>query len=88
MTYDNMKPASSFSIVSRWARGPSQEHQHLAKCVTMSYNVSQVMTQTCYTATIVELHRNQLVFICNNEDNHRPIITSPQSSFWGVYKIS
>jgi len=90
MTYNNAETISGFSIVLRRPRGSSQQHQQqqLAKCVTEVANVSDVLTSSCYTATAARLHQNQLVFINNNELFHRPIITSPQSSFWGVYKIS
>jgi len=83
MTYANTKPISSFSIVSQWATDRSQHQQHLAKCVTKA-----ATTATCYTATMAHLYRSQLVFINNNQLFHRPIITSTQSSFWGVYKIN
>ena len=88
MTYNNFEQISGFSIVSRSARDSSQQQQQLAKCMTKAYNQSHVTSSTCYTATVAHLHRNQLVFIYNNELFHRHIMTSPQASFWGVYKIN
>jgi len=91
MTYNNAKPVSGFSIVSQRARDLSQQQngtQHLAKCVTKAYDMNQVMTSTCYTATLAQLHRNQLVYVYNDVKYHRPIITSRHSSFWGIYKIN
>ena len=88
MTYSNDKPDSGFSIVSQSEIGPSQQLQQLARCVTKNYNTNHVTTSTCYTAKLAQLRRNQLVFINNTNKYHRPIITLPQSSFWGIYKIN
>ena len=99
MTYTNQATISGFSIVSRRARDSSDVHHHhhqqqqqqqqrLAKCVRKLYSVGDVMNSSCYTATLAVLRRNQLVYVRNNELFHRRIVTSPQSSFWGVYKIA
>jgi len=86
MTYNNSKPVSGFSIVSRSATVSSQ--QRLAKCMTKAGSGGHVTTSTCYTATVAQLSRHQLIFIENSESYHRPIITSRQFSFWGIYKIN
>jgi len=99
MTYNNTKPVSGFSIVSQRGKDVSQQQQQqqqqqqdgiqrLAKCVTKAYDTNEVMTSTCYTAAVAQLHRNQLVYIYNDVKYHRPIITSRQSSFWAIYKIN
>jgi len=80
MAYNNTRPVSGFSI--------SSDEQPLARCVARAYGVSHVTTGTCYTAAIAQLRRNQSVFIVNTEGFHRPIITSDNSSFWGIYKIN
>jgi len=86
MTYNNTSAISSFSIVSRRSRGSAQQQQ-LAKCVTKADSATDAMNSSCYTATVAHLRRNQLVFIYNNPEFYRRIVTTSQSSFWGVFKI-
>ena len=94
MTYNNTENISGFSIVSQPAgfspQQPQQqqEQQHLAKCVTEVYSASDGMIRSCYTATVARLRRNQPVFIRNNDKFHRPVVTSAESSFWGIYTIA
>jgi len=75
------------SVISSFALRVN--NTNICKCVVQTpSSINQAVT-TCSTGSVVQLQAGrQHVSVYNIEEHFREILTSPESTFWGVYRMN